>query len=177
MCQRVWEATIGYGYVQRWISEVGVTWMEKTVATPYWTGLTLFTVRQQGNRRKHRHLMHDTMYQSNARVAFEGQVFAAPFDWNHMHEQLQRTEQEGSLVSLPHSGEVLASMVKLQMSSGLVSLNKHIKHVTVRRNIAVQLIRMFRDSGHPDYQHLSWRTWHAKRSYWPIPTTPASRMV
>lgn len=76
-----------------------------------------------------------------------------PFDWNHMHEQLQRMEQEESIISLPHSGEVLATMVKLQMHSGLVSLNKHIKHVTVRRNNVVQLIRMFRDSGHPDYQH------------------------
>ena len=45
-------------------------------------------------------------------------------------------------------------MVKLHISSGLVSLNKHIKHLTVRRSIVVQLIRMFRDSGHPDYQHL-----------------------
>ena len=87
-------------------------------------------------------------------MAFKGQVFTAPFDWNHMHEQLQRMEQEGSLISLPHSGELLATMVKLQISSGLVSLNKHIKHVTVRRNIVVQLIRMFRDSGHPDYQRL-----------------------
>ena len=48
-------------------------------------------------------------------------------------------------------------MVKLQISSGLVCLNKHIKHATVRRNVVVQLIRMFKDSGHPDYQHLKMR--------------------
>ena len=35
-----------YGYVQEWVYKVGVTWMEKTVASPFWTGLTLFTVRQ-----------------------------------------------------------------------------------------------------------------------------------
>ena len=143
-----------YGYIQDWIYQVGVTWMEKTVATPYWTGLTLFTVRQRGKKRKHRHLLHDAMYQADARVAFKGQVFTAPFDWKHMQEQFQRLEQEDTLISLPHSGEVLASMVKLQISSGLVCLNKHIKHATVRRNVVVQLIRMFKDSGHPDYQHL-----------------------
>ena len=143
-----------YGYIQEWIYKVGVTWMEKTVATPYWTGLTLFTVRQRGKKRKHRHLLHDAMYQADARVAFKGQVFTAPFDWKHMQEQFQRLEQEDTLISLPHSGEVLASMVKLQISSGLVCLNKHIKHATVRRNVVVQLIRMFKDSGHPDYQHL-----------------------
>ena len=143
-----------YGYIQDWIYQVGVTWMEKTVATPYWTGLTLFTVRQRGRKRKHRHLLHDAMYQADARVAFKGQVFTAPFDWKHMQEQFQRLEQEDTLISLPHSGEVLASMVKLQISSGLVCLSKHIKHATVRRNVVVQLIRMFKDSGHPDYQHL-----------------------
>lgn len=45
-------------------------------------------------------------------------------------------------------------MVKLQISSGFISLNKRIKHVTVLRIILVQLIRMFRASGHPNYQHL-----------------------
>ena len=33
-------------------------------------------------------------------------------------------------------------------------MNKHLKHITVRRPVVVQLIRMFRDAGHPDYQHL-----------------------
>ena len=33
-----------YGYVDMWIYEVGLTWMEKTVSTPFWTGLTLFTI-------------------------------------------------------------------------------------------------------------------------------------
>jgi len=131
--------------------------MEKTVATPYWAGLTLFTVRQRGQKRKHRHLLHDTMYQADARVAFKGQVFTAPFDWHDMRKQLRRLEKDETLISLPHSGEILATMVKLQIYSGLVCLNKHIKHATVRRNVVVQLIRMFKDSGHPDYQHPKMR--------------------
>ena len=45
-------------------------------------------------------------------------------------------------------------MGKLQIYSGLGCLNNHIKHATVRRDVVVQLIRMFKDSGHPDYQHL-----------------------
>jgi hypothetical protein len=94
------------------------------------------------------------MYQSDTRVAFKGQVFTAPLDWSNMLEQLQEMEAKESLIALPHVGEVLATMVKLQISSGLVSLNKHIKHATVRRNVVVQLIRMFRDAGHVDYQHL-----------------------
>ena len=33
-----------HGYIQAWIYEQKVTWMEKTVCSPYWTGLTVFTV-------------------------------------------------------------------------------------------------------------------------------------
>ncbi len=38
------------------------------------------------------------------------------------------------------------------LSSGLIDLNKIIKQATVRKNVVVQLIRMWRDAGHPDYQ-------------------------
>ena len=144
-----------YGYVQEWIYEMGVTWMEKTVATPFWTGLTLFTVREQHARR--RHMLFDTMYQAASRIAFKGQVFSAPMDWTSMLQQLQQMDKNESLVALPHTGTSLASMVKIQISSGLVDLNKHLKHVTVRRHVVVQLIRMFRDAGHDDYQHLDMR--------------------
>ena len=30
-----------YGYLQHWIYKFGVTWMEKTVSTPFWIGMTL----------------------------------------------------------------------------------------------------------------------------------------
>ena len=64
------------GYPQAWVYEVGVTWMERTVATPYWTGMTLFTVT---STQKRRHIMHDPLYGGATRVAFRGQVFSAPW--------------------------------------------------------------------------------------------------
>ena len=33
----------------------------------------------------------------------------------------------------------------------MVSLQNHIREATVRRHVVVQLIRLFKDSGHPDY--------------------------
>ena len=97
------------------------------------------------------------MYQSESRVAFKGQVFNAPMDWTSMLQQLQKMDKAEVLVALPHTGATLADMVKIQISSGLVELNKHLKQVTVRRHVVVQLIRMFRDAGHSDYQHLDMR--------------------
>ena len=75
-----------YGYMQRWIHEVGVTWMEKTIASPFWTGMTIFSVsRRTGGRR---HLLHDVMYQGSSRVAFKGQLFSVPMHWVTVLEQL-----------------------------------------------------------------------------------------
>ena len=67
-----------YGYLQKWIYEMDITWMEKTVASPFWTGMTLFTIAERGGKR--RHLLEEKMYQAPRRVAFKGQVFSAPTD-------------------------------------------------------------------------------------------------
>ena len=32
------------GYLDPWIYQNDITWMEKTVATPFWTGMTLFSI-------------------------------------------------------------------------------------------------------------------------------------
>ena len=61
-----------YGYIQEWIYEMGVTWMEKTVATPYWTGLTLFTIREQNHKRRHK--LFDTIVWRFARFRHRGTV-------------------------------------------------------------------------------------------------------
>ena len=63
------------------------------------------------------------MYQSESRVAFKGQVFSAPMDWTSMLQQLQQMDEDEALIALPHTGATLASMVRIQISSGLVELN------------------------------------------------------
>ena len=102
------------GYLDNWIYEVGVTWMEKTVSSPYWTGMTLFTVGKKAQERKarRRHLMHDAMYSAETRVAFKGQVYSAPMDWGSLQNQLEKLEKE-THVALPVSGEVLAARVRI----------------------------------------------------------------
>ena len=84
------------------------------------------------------------------RTAFKGQVFSAPMDWSNMVRQLQE-HSETHIV--PLSGEALAARVQISIQGGLVDLNRLIKQATIRRNVVVQLIRMWRDRGHPDYEH------------------------
>ena len=145
-----------YGYLQHWIYKVGVTWMEKTVSTPFWIGMTLFTMnRQKGGRR---HLLHERMYQSSGRIAFKGQVFSAPMDWENMLEQLSEMEKQETHIALPKLGAVLASQVRISIEAGLVSLQGYIREATVRRNVVVQLIKIFKDAGHPDYTRINMKT-------------------
>ena len=51
-------------YAQNWIYEQELTWMEKTVSPPHWTGLTVFTIGAKGpeRRKTKQHLMHDKMF-------------------------------------------------------------------------------------------------------------------
>ena len=55
-----------HGYVDAWIYEQKVTWMEKTCSSPYWTGMTLFEIGVQrgstGGRKKHK--MNDPLFQN-----------------------------------------------------------------------------------------------------------------
>ena len=110
--------------------------------------MTLFTMSHKAGGK--RHLLRDYMYQATQRVAFKGQVFSAPMDWNHMLEQLDTMERDEIRIPLPKLGTVLESEVRICIDAGLVSLKNHIREATVRRNIVVQLIRMFKDAGHPD---------------------------
>ena len=60
------------GYVPGWVYEQEVTWMEKTVSSPHWTGLTVFTIGAKGQERHKtkRHLMHDRMFAAEAFCLF-----------------------------------------------------------------------------------------------------------
>ena len=136
-----------YGYLQKWIFEENVTWMEKLVSSPYWTGMTLFSISRHGNRPSARHKMTDALYKNDGRIFFKGQIFSAPMDWADIMQQIEELEQNETRIILPITGQLLSSRVHLLIASGLVELNKHIREITVRRDIVVRLIQMHRDTG------------------------------
>ena len=74
-------------------------------------------------------------------------------DWAGMVKQLEDMEQNEVYRCVPLSAEVLAARVQIQIQAGLVDLNRLIKQATIRRHVVVQLIRMWRDTGHPDYRN------------------------
>ena len=77
---------------EEWVFVNDITWMEKTVASPFWTGMMLFSIdRRRGQRRRHNLL--EEMYAHRGRVCYKGQMFSAPMDWSSMMEQLKRMEE------------------------------------------------------------------------------------
>ena len=79
-----------FGYLDWWIYKEEITWMEKTVATPYWTGMTLFSIDRRHTQHRHKHNLLDNVYESRGRVLFKGQLFSAPMDWKSVLEQLEQ---------------------------------------------------------------------------------------
>ena len=146
------------GYLDAWIYQNDITWMEKTVASPFWTGMTLFSIDRRFTERRHKHNLLDNIYETRGRVMFKGQLFSAPMNWDAMLEQLKNMEDQEPYISLPVQGAVLAARVRISIASGLVDLNRLLRQATVRRNVVVQLIRMRRDSGHPDYKTVDMRS-------------------
>ena len=126
------------GYLDPWIYENYITWMEKTVSTPFWTGMTLFSIDRKATHRRQKHNLLDTIYEGRGRVLFKGQLFSAPMDWPGILEQLERSAQEEALVALPVQGAVLAARVRVTIAAGLVDLNKLLRQATVRRNVVEQ---------------------------------------
>ena len=160
-----------YGYVDRFIFNVDVTWMEMTCASPFWTGMTMVTISRIPT-----HLTRHRLFQSSERVGFRGHVYNAPLQWRENMEQIEAIDKREARIALPHVGAVLASIVHVHVSGGLMELNRHLKEITVRRDAVVRLILMLRDSGHVDYRPLdedSVRAQAAQLADVPDGSTPA----
>ena len=59
------------GFLDPWIYEADVTWMEKTVATPFLTGMTLFSIDRRATHRRQKQSLLDPMYAGTGRVLFK----------------------------------------------------------------------------------------------------------
>ena len=80
------------GYLDSWIYANEITWMENTVASPYWTGLTIFSIDRRFTQSRYKHHLLDNMFESRGRVMFKGQLFSAPMNWEDLRAQLATLE-------------------------------------------------------------------------------------
>ena len=66
------------GYLDPWLYQADITWMEKTVAAPCWTGMTLFSIDRKATQRRQKQTLLGTVYEGKGRILCKGQLFSAP---------------------------------------------------------------------------------------------------
>ena len=56
------------GYLDPWIYQADITWMDETVATSFWTGMILFSINRKTTHRRQKHNLASTIYEGKGRV-------------------------------------------------------------------------------------------------------------
>ena len=147
------------GYMDPWVYIEDITWMEKTVASPFWTGMTLLSI--DARTRVPTHKLLAPISDASGRVLFKGQLFSALLGWEEIQQQFEEKKENGGPV-LPLEGPLLASRVRISIVSGLVNLNRLLRQATVRRAVVVKLVQSRRDAKHPDYTNMDMQKVHQR---------------
>ena len=66
------------GYLDAWIYQHVITWVEQTVYTPFWTDMTLFSIDRRPSERRHNHSLLDNIYEPRGRVMSKGTIIQRP---------------------------------------------------------------------------------------------------
>ena len=118
------------GYLQDFIYKKKVRWIECACASAFWNSLVVFRV--DGARG---HLMEAPLGRADRKPMVRGHLLSFPLDWLSVMQQLQRASVDRQLVSLPHTGAILATLVQVQVSSSVMDVMKHLKQASVRAEI------------------------------------------
>ena len=151
-----------YGYVQKLVAQQHVTWLECAAASLCWcTNLVYYLENPYG------HLMLESMQGAQARTEVRGNLFSFILPWEDIeqrcreayqiaHSQERRTVRRKDLVNvescaLPHSENLLATLLNVHIVGGQKDLAKHLQGATMKAEVVEQLIDGLRQSGYPGY--------------------------
>ena len=134
------------GYLNDFIYSKGVRCIECACASAFWNSLVVFRI--DGARG---HFMEAPIGRADRKPMVRGHLLSFPLDWLSVMQQLDRASVDRRLVSLPHTGSILATLVQVQISSSAIDVTKYLKQDSVRAEIVIQLIQLLKNSGHPDY--------------------------
>ena len=101
------------GYLQDFIYRKQVRWIECACASAFWNSLVVFRV--DGARD---HLMEAPIGRADRKPMVRGHLLSFPLDWLSVMQQLQRVGVDRQLVSLPHTGSILAARASAGVITG-----------------------------------------------------------
>jgi len=76
------------GYVDEFIVQAQVKWIEATIAAPVFTGLVTYYI--EGHKSQRHHLMEDVLDKPVRAVGVRGNLFSFLLPWTHVMQQLYK---------------------------------------------------------------------------------------
>ena len=140
-----------YGYVDRFLVENKVTWLECAAASVCWSTMLVYYLEEPFG-----HLMGDAMGFAQGRTHVRGNLFSFSMPWQDIErccaaaiasageadrKQLQQWREEQGV---PHSEDVLALLVNVSIRGGSKDLATHLRGLTMRVGVVAQLIQILR---------------------------------
>ena len=133
------------GYMLRFFLEENVTWLEATIACPFFTGLVTYYI--EGPPVNRHHLMEESVAQPELQYGVRGNIFTNLMDWETIHEQLRELTRNG-IVNLEHwpvEPAVVAQVARVQVRfvRGPEALLNKFKQLKVRAEIVRQVAYIY----------------------------------
>ena len=123
--------------------EKRVRWIEMAAASPAWTSIICFYI--EGHRG---HLMNEEVFKAQHTTAVRGNIFSFHMPWEDILTSLKEALEDKDLRLLPHSGAVIAHMIRFNLRIGTIELAKHLKEAKLRGEVVLALGRELITSGH-----------------------------
>ena len=148
-----------YGYVNKYIVEQNVTWLECAASCLIWSTMLVYYLESP-----YGHLMDVAVGQPQGRTHVKGNLFSFGMPWEDIekccHQAIRNSkEPEASTfrklkenLGLPHSEETLALLVNVHIVGGSKDLALKLKGLTMRVDVVQGLINILRESGYPGYE-------------------------
>ena len=148
-----------YGYVNRFLVDNRVTWLECAAASVCWSTMLVYYLEDP-----YGHLMAEPMGKPQSRTKVKGNLFSFNMPWEDIEkcchsaslqakspqrEELQQLQEE---LGLPHSEEVLEKLVNVHIRFGNKDLTAHLKGLTMRVAVVQGLVDIMRSSGYHGYE-------------------------
>ena len=80
-----------------------------------------------------------------------GHLLSSPIRWAELMEAMKQASLDRPFTALPHTGAILAARVQVQISSAATDAVRYLSQAKVRAEVVVELIRLLKDTGHPDF--------------------------
>ena len=131
------------GYMQRFFLTENVTWLEATIACPFFTGMVAYYIEAP----QRRHLMEEPVAQPEAQYGIRGNVFSNLMDWEGTHAKLKEVTSNGNLTldkwPIAPSEAVQLARVQVRFVRGPDAILNKFKQLKIRAEIVKKVSYLY----------------------------------